>query len=87
MNKPDEIYVGKVIMRSSGTKSGIKQFNSRKNQMTIQANSHIAKTNMFNTPGESFSLDNPNNQEIIQVFTGILTLTGISMLIGFYLRR
>ena len=84
------IYVGEVITRSSGTRSGIKRFHSKVNQKTIQANSHIAKHNMFNTPGaatESFKLLEPSINELMYTSGLIYGIIGVGMVAGFYTIR
>ena len=84
------ILVGKVALRNAGTRSGMKRFRSRVNKITIQANSHIAKTNMFNTPGasgESFTVPKPDPASIGTVVSGVMGIVGIGMLVGFYSKR
>jgi hypothetical protein len=84
------ILVGKVALRTAGTRSGMKRFRSRVNKITIQANSHIAKTNMFNTPGtsgESFAVTMPDPVSIGSVVSGVMGIVGIGILVGFYSKR
>jgi hypothetical protein len=86
----NSILVGKVALRTAGTRSGMKRFRSRVNKITIQANSHIAKTHMFNTPGasgESFVVPSPDPASIGSVVSGVLGIIGIGMLVGFYSKR
>lgn len=86
----DSILVGNVALRNAGTRSGMKRFRSRVNQITIQANSHIAKTNMFNTPGEpseSFVIHTPDGSSIAGVVVGVIGIVGVGMLVGFYTTR
>ena len=86
----NSILVGKVALRNAGTRSGMKRFRSRVNKITIQANSHIAKTNMFNTPGgsgESFVVPAPDPASISSIVSGVLGIVGVGMIVGFYLKR
>ena len=83
------VLVGKVIQRSAGTRSGMKRFRSQVNKKMIQANSHIAKTNMFNTPGgESFIVSGriPEPADVLRVTGGVIGVVGIGMVVGFYTR-
>ena len=83
----NSILVGTVALRNAGTRSGMKRFRSRVNKITIQANSHIAKTNMFNTPGESFVVPGPDPASITTTTLGVLGIVGVGMLVGFYTKR
>jgi hypothetical protein len=85
------MLVGNVALRTAGTRSGMKRFHSRVNKITIQANSHIAKTNMFNTPGTStetfHNYNHPDISSIGTVIVSVMGIVGVGMFIGFYTNR
>jgi len=81
-----------VLLKSAGTDSDYKKFDSMVNKTQIGKNTQVASTSMFNTPGASASASvsgfqsgpRRSMEEILMVSLGVVA---ISMAVGLVAKR